>query len=214
MTAASDRIRVLFVCLGNICRSPMAEAVFRKLVRDDGLERRFEIDSAGVGSWHTGEPPDERAVATAAGRGVLLTGSARQVRAADLDRFDYILAMDEENLAALRRLARTGARTRGATGKDAGAESGTGRLAASDAAQPSSAAGPVDVTRAGGRVDPTPRLPEIRLFREFDPASVRAEDLDVPDPYYGGPRGFDDVYDLVERAARGLLDHIRREHGL
>lgn len=162
-----ERIRVLFVCMGNICRSPMAEGVFRHLVGEAGLAERFEIDSAGIGAWHEGEPPDERATATAAGRGITLTGAARQVRPADLRDFHYILAMDEENLSALRRLK---------------------RLAAPDA--------------------------EVRLLREFDAEARPGEPLEVPDPYYGGPRGFDLVYDMVERAGRGLLAHIRRERQL
>jgi protein-tyrosine phosphatase len=157
-------IRVLFVCMGNICRSPMAEAVFRHLVRQAGLEARFEIDSAGTGGWHEGEPPDERASAAAARRGVVLAGKARQIRTADLGRFDYVLAMDADNLSALRRLQKS-------------------------------------VPGA-----------EVRLLREFDTAA--AGELDVPDPYYGGTRGFDRVYDMVERAGRGLLEHIREERGL
>jgi protein-tyrosine phosphatase len=163
-----EPIRVLFVCAGNICRSPMAEGVFRHLVREAGLEGRFEIDSAGTGAWHEGEAPDERAASAALRRGVTLAGEARQVRPEDFRRFDYLLAMDTENLRALERLK---------------------RYAAPGA--------------------------EVRLFREFDAESVRANvPLDVPDPYYGGARGFDDVYDMVERAGRGLLEHIRRERGI
>ncbi len=160
-------VRVLFVCMGNICRSPMAEGVFRHLVAQAGLADRFEIDSAGIGAWHEGEPPDERATAAAAERGITLTGAARQVLPADLRDFDYVLAMDEDNLTALRRLK---------------------RLAAPAA--------------------------ELHLFREFDAEASPGEPLEVPDPYYGGPRGFDLVYDMVDRAARGLLAHIRRERGL
>ena len=181
------QIRVLFVCMGNICRSPMAEGVFRHIVRDAGLDSRFEIDSAGIGDWHEGEPPDERATAAAASRGIRLEGRARQVRPGDLRRFDYILAMDTENLAALRRLA--------------------GRPA-----HPG----------AGAKGDPPPSA-RVHMFREFEaagtgdtegPAGQQAEDLDVPDPYYGGPAGFDRVYDMIERSARGLLRHIREERGL
>ncbi len=160
-------IRVLFVCTGNICRSPMAEGVFRHLVREAGLEQRFEVDSAGIGAWHEGEPPDERAAAAAAQRGITLTGAARQIRPADLREFEYVLAMDSDNLAALERLA---------------------RRAAPDA--------------------------ELHLFREFDPEATPHEPAEVPDPYYGGARGFDRVYEMVERAGRGLLAHIREERGL
>ncbi len=100
-------MRVLFVCLGNICRSPSAEGVMRALVLEAGLEDRIELDSAGTGGWHVGSPPDERATAAAAARGIALEGSARRVRADDFDDFDLILAMDRSNLSDLRELARS-----------------------------------------------------------------------------------------------------------
>jgi protein-tyrosine phosphatase len=155
-------MRILFVCMGNICRSPTAEGVMRRLLRDEGLDGRIEIDSAGTGNWHAGDPPDERATAAARARGIELDGAARQVTAADFDHFDLLVAMDRENERDL--LARA----------------------------------PDDEARA-----------KVRLLREFDPASVAAGDLDVPDPYYGGPRGFDRVLDLVQAACRGLLDEVR-----
>jgi low molecular weight protein-tyrosine phosphatase len=98
-------MRVLFVCMGNICRSPTAEGVMRALVAQRGLDGEIEIDSAGTGGWHAGEPPDPRATATAAARGVTLAGGARQVRQTDFDAFDLILALDSSNLRDLRRLA-------------------------------------------------------------------------------------------------------------
>lgn len=97
-------ISVLFVCLGNICRSPLAEGVFRHLARQAGLEDQFVIDSAGTGSWHVGEPPDGRSVGVAAANGVAVDGRARQVRRDDVARFDVIVAMDRDNLRELRRL--------------------------------------------------------------------------------------------------------------
>lgn len=100
-----ERTSVLFVCLGNICRSPLAEGVFRHLVEERGLSGRFDIDSAGTGDWHMGQPPDERAARVASAHGVSLGGTARRVRADDLDRFDVVLAMDTENLRDLHRLA-------------------------------------------------------------------------------------------------------------
>jgi protein-tyrosine phosphatase len=103
--AAGRPYRILFVCLGNICRSPTAEGVMRALVRDAGLERRIELDSAGVGAWHVGSPPDPRATAAARARGIALEGHARQVRLADFAEFDLLLAMDRGNLRDLRRLA-------------------------------------------------------------------------------------------------------------
>ena len=159
-----EPIRVLFVCLGNICRSPLAEAVFRHLVDERGWTERFDIDSAGTSGWHRGAPPDARSTETARRRGIEVVGASRKVVAADLRRFHYVIAMDEENLDALRELQAS----------------------------------------AGGTA-------QVRRLREFEP---RAASLDVPDPYYGGPRGFEDVHDIVERACAGLLAHIAAEHGL
>ena len=93
--------RVLFVCLGNICRSPTAEGVFRKTVEARGLHREFEIDSAGTGDWHIGAPPDRRARQAAARRDIDLSGlRARQTDAGDMAAFDYIIAMDHDNYAS------------------------------------------------------------------------------------------------------------------
>ena len=97
-------VRVLFVCMGNICRSPLAEGVFRHLVSQAGLDERIEIDSAGIGDWHVGELPDPRTRAVAERRGIRLTSRARQVVVDDLSRFDLVIAMDDENLRGLRRL--------------------------------------------------------------------------------------------------------------
>jgi protein-tyrosine phosphatase len=155
-------VRVLFVCLGNICRSPTAEGVMRALLREAGLTDTIELESAGTGSWHVGSPPDARASAAARSRGITLEGAARQVRDEDFEDFDLIVAMDRSNVRELRQLA----------------------------------------SREEERS-------KVRLLREFDPASAGAEDLDVPDPYYGAPGGFDEVLDLVQAACRGLLDQIR-----
>ena len=95
--------RILFVCLGNICRSPMAEGVFRRVAEEEGLIDRFEIDSAGLGDWHIGQAPDHRAQKAARSRGVDISSqSARQVMYEDFDRFDLVLAMDGSNLAELK----------------------------------------------------------------------------------------------------------------
>lgn len=100
---------VLFVCLGNICRSPMAEGVFRRKVEDAGLLPMIRIDSAGTGDWHVGEEPDRRAIAMAARHGIDITGlRARRVRPDDFETFEHILAMDRSNLAVLRRMAPAG----------------------------------------------------------------------------------------------------------
>ncbi len=121
-------MRILFVCLGNICRSPTAEGVMRELVRSAGLEDSIELDSAGTGAWHVGHSPDPRAAAAARGRGIALSGKARRVSAADFVDFDLILAMDRANLRDLQALAPPEARSRvrllrefdpaGATGDD------------------------------------------------------------------------------------------------
>jgi protein-tyrosine phosphatase len=98
-------IRVLFLCLGNICRSPMAEAVFRKQVREAGLQDRIEIDSAGLGGWHAGERPHRGTLAVLDKHGVPHTGiHSRQITKADLSSFDYLVAMDEENMEGLQKL--------------------------------------------------------------------------------------------------------------
>jgi protein-tyrosine phosphatase len=98
-------VRILFVCLGNICRSPTAEGTMRALVREAGLQEQIEIDSAGTGGWHVGEAPDRRATQAARARGIALEGTARQVTPEDFDDFDLLVAMDRSNLRALRQLA-------------------------------------------------------------------------------------------------------------
>ncbi|HWT95571.1 MAG TPA: low molecular weight protein-tyrosine-phosphatase [Solirubrobacteraceae bacterium] len=154
-------MRVLFVCLGNICRSPTAEAVMRGLVREAGLEDRIEVDSAGTGSWHVGNPPDPRSTAAAKLRGIVMEGAARTVSAEDFDAWDLLVAMDRANQREL--LSRA----------------------------------PDDAARA-----------KVKLLREYDPASVASGELEVPDPYYGGERGFDDVLDIVAAGCRGLLAEL------
>jgi protein-tyrosine phosphatase len=158
-------ISVLFVCLGNICRSPLAEAVFRSVVDEAGLADRIRIDSAGTSGYHAGDPPDRRTAEVALRRGVRVEGASRQIERSDFDSFEHIVVMDRENLRNVRRLA------------------------------------------GGGSSDA-----EVRLLRDFDP--MADGDLEVPDPYYGGPDGFENVHDLVERSARGLLEHLREAHGL
>ncbi len=158
---------VLFVCLGNICRSPTAEGAFRAAVARAGLDARIQADSAGLGDWHVGSPPDPRAIRAASLRGYDLSAMrARQVEAADFARFDWILAMDHANLDAL-----TAMKPRDFSG-------------------------------------------HLGLFLDLVPdAGVR----DVPDPYYGGLQGFEQVLDLVERASAVLVvrvrDGLREERG-
>jgi protein-tyrosine phosphatase len=148
-------VRVLFVCLGNICRSPTAEAVFRDLLAREAPGLGVEADSAGTHGYHTGSEPDERSIAAAARRGIEMHGlRARTVSPGDFERFDLLLAMD---LPVYRRLL---------------------------------------------RMAPPDRRDRVRLFLDYAPGLGRRE---VPDPYSGGPEGFEDVLDLVEAAARGLL---------
>jgi protein-tyrosine phosphatase len=152
-------LSILFVCLGNICRSPTAEGVLRAVAAREAPELMLQVDSAGTAAYHVGEPPDPRTRQAAARRGYDLNAlRARIVEPADFERFDLILAMDRENLRVLRRRA------------------------------------PADAHR------------RLRLFLEFAPEGAPE---DVPDPYYGGPNGFEEVLDLVERATRGLIAHLR-----
>jgi protein-tyrosine phosphatase len=98
-------VKLLFICMGNICRSPTAESVMRAILAREGLDGEVEIDSAGIGSWHLGEAPDRRSTAAARERGIVLEGAARQVTEADFEAYDLLLAADEQNVAALRALA-------------------------------------------------------------------------------------------------------------
>ncbi len=161
------RVSVLFVCLGNICRSPTAEGVMRALVREAGLQDRIELDSAGTGGWHVGDSPDARATEAAGRRGIALEGAARKVRPRDFEEFDLILAMDANNLRDLQRMA------------------------------------PDDRARE-----------KVRLLREWGRAGSQSDgDLDVPDPYYGGPGGFDRVLDLVQASCASLLQQLQPKPG-
>jgi protein-tyrosine phosphatase len=153
-------VRVLFVCMGNICRSPLAQGVFENVLRREGLEDEVSVDSAGTGHWHVGSPPDERALSAASLRGLDLSAQrARQITREDCQTFDYILTMDEENYHMVSSLCR------------------------------------------GSAV--------VRPFLDFATGSPERE---VPDPYYGGPDGFEHVLDLVEEASEGLLEDIRERH--
>lgn len=155
--------RIIFVCLGNICRSPTAEAVFRALAAREAPELSLSVESAGTAGYHVGSAPDARAQAAARRRGYEMSGlRARTIERRDFERFDLLLAMDRSNWSALQQLA------------------------------------------------PQPARGRVRLFLEFAPdAGV----LEVPDPYYGGPNGFEQVLDLIEAASRGLLRELRQRGG-
>jgi protein-tyrosine phosphatase len=153
-------VRVLFVCWGNICRSPLAQGVFEDVLRREELDDEVFVDSAGTGSWHEGSPPDHRAQRSASARGLDLSAQrARRILADDCEEFDYVLTMDEQTYRTVASLCR------------------------------------------GSAV--------VRPFLDFAPHSPERE---VPDPYYGGPDGFEHVLDLVEEASEGLLDDIRDRH--
>ena len=149
-------MNVLAVCLGNICRSPAAEAAIIEATAAAGVD--IEVDSAGTGAYHVGERPDRRMREAGSDVGLHINGSARQFEPADFDRFDLIVVMDRSNLRDV-----------------------LGQAPDEDAAA------------------------RVRLFRSFDPD---ADDLEVPDPYYGGPDGFRDVIAMVRRAAAGLVEQI------
>jgi protein-tyrosine phosphatase len=154
-------VSVLFVCTGNICRSPIAQGVFEEVLRREGLAGDVEVDSAGTGPWYVGEPPDERAQRSARLRGLDIGSQrARRISPGDCRSFDYILTMDEENYRMVSALC------------------------------------------GGSAV--------VRPFLDFAADSPERE---VPDPFYGGPEGFDHVLDLVEEASEGLLKDIRRRLG-
>lgn len=148
-------MRVLIICMGNICRSPIAHGVVRERLQRHGLAQRVEIDSAGTHRYHLGSPPDERALAAAARRGIDISDlRARQVEPADFEAFDLLLAMDEQNLQALRDMA---------------------------------------APHHHGK---------IHLFMEY--AAAQRGTI-VPDPYFGGPAGFEQVLDMAEEAADRLM---------
>ncbi len=148
--------KVLFVCLGNICRSPLAEALFRKHVEENNLLDKFDCDSCGTAAYHIGAPPDERSVANALENGLAYTHSGRKLTKQDFEEFDYIIAMDDENLSNIQHVNFN-------------------------------------------------NHPHIYKMRKFD---MEGLNQDVPDPYYGGAQGFQDVFDILDRATLHLLKEI------
>ena len=151
-------VGVLFVCLGNICRSPVARVVFEDLTASHRLQHRYTIDSCGTGAWHIGRPADPRSVLVAANNGLTLDHTARQLDPeTDFSRFTWLIGMDRANCSTMLELG-------------------------------------------------APRE-RVRMLRSFDPdLATRPEaELDVPDPYYGGPDGFDKMFTMIRRACEGLL---------
>jgi protein-tyrosine phosphatase len=155
-------VRLCFVCLGNICRSPTAHGVFLRLAEERGIRERVVTDSAGTSSYHIGERPDSRSQNAARRRGFDLPGVGRQFTVDDFERFDLVLAMDRSNHDALLAMARTDDEAR-----------------------------------------------RVRLLREFDPAAPHG--AEVPDPYYGGRDGFEQVIEICEAACHGLIEHLHRD---
>lgn len=157
-----NKTSVLMVCMGNICRSPTAEGVLKRKAEAAGMTHLLHIDSAGTHEYHVGNPPDARAQKAARGRGYDLANlRGRHVSDQDFATFDYILAMDRDNLANLRRRC------------------------------------------------PEQHQHKVKLYLAF---SSRFPNLNVPDPYYGGNKGFEQVLDMVEDAADGLLAEITRSN--
>ncbi len=160
----AKKIRVLFVCMGNICRSPLAHGYFEALVAQRGWGDRVEVDSGGTHAYHVGRPPDERSQEVAQRHGVAIESQrARLVTAADFNQFDYILAMDRENLRILKQQA------------------------------------------------PASAPANLHLLLEF---AAGITDKEVPDPYYGGRDGFEQVYRLVEEGVLGFAAYLAKQHPL
>ena len=149
--------KIIFVCLGNICRSPAAEGVFINILKKKNISKDFLIESAGTGDWHIGDLPDKRMIKAAEKRNIQLPSRARQVQKEDLDKFDLVIVMDDSNLK--------------------------------------------NVTAMASNDD---QLKKIKKFTEF--SSLGNYEI-VPDPYFGGEEGFDEVLDLVTNCSKGLLDY-------
>jgi protein-tyrosine phosphatase len=157
-----SKVKVLFVCMGNICRSPTAEGVFEQHVQNAKLSNTIEIDSAGTHAYHVGEMPDPRSQKTALKRGIDLSSlRARRAIADDFETFDYVLAMDRDNQQSLQAICPIGLEYK------------------------------------------------LHLFLSYAP---NLEHDEVPDPYYGGPMGFERVLDMIEEASAGLLQDIQLRH--
>jgi protein-tyrosine phosphatase len=154
-------MRLLFVCLGNICRSPAAENIMNHLIREAGLEGKITCDSAGTAGYHTGAAPDRRMAIAAKKSGIILEGRARQFQPEDLAKFDLVLAMDEDNYR--------------------------------------------DILRSVGLTTSHPKVKMMCSYAKNHP------DREVPDPYYGGPQGFDYVIELLVDACQGLLQEIKAD---
>lgn len=155
------KVKVLFVCLGNICRSPLAEAIFKDKVKSKGWDRFIEADSCGTSNYHIGDSPDPRTIANAKKNGLRIDHCGRQLSKKDLQEFDYILAMDSSNYRNI-------------------------------------AAVMEDEAHAG----------KIKMMRDFDPSGRG----DVPDPYFGGEEGFQEVFQILNRSLDNFLNYLHRTY--
>jgi protein-tyrosine phosphatase len=154
-----QKIKVLFVCLGNICRSPLAEAIFKDKIKKKKIDHLFEVDSCGTANYHIGDSPDSRTIANARKNGVVIEHCGRQFSANDLNDFDFILAMDKSNHHNILRLLKDNSHTE-----------------------------------------------KVMLMREFDTLDKGGE---VPDPYYGGEKHFQEVFEILDRSTENFLNHIQ-----
>ncbi len=153
--------KIVFVCLGNICRSPTGEGVMQHIINETGFENYFEIDSAGTSAWHAGEPANSKSRSVAESHGVKLLSRARLFEKRDFDYYDLIIAMDHENRDNLM------------------------ALAAND-----------------------DHKEKVQLLREYDETP---EDGQVPDPYYGGLSGFENVFQIVDRSCKNLFEQLKAQ---
>jgi len=155
------KLKILFVCLGNICRSPLAEAIFKEKVRRRGLDDKVFADSCGTSNYHIGDPPDERTLMNASKNGIVIEHCGRQLAEEDLRDFDYILAMDHSNMRNILSLQNSASFSH-----------------------------------------------KIQLMRDYDPLGQG----EVPDPYYGGESGFQEVFEILDRTMERFLNHLEAQH--
>ncbi|MEX2232212.1 MAG: low molecular weight protein-tyrosine-phosphatase [Cyclobacteriaceae bacterium] len=158
-----NKVRVLFVCLGNICRSPLGAAILKKKIKDNGMNTWVEVDSCGTSNYHIGDNADPRTIASASRHGVAIEHCVRQLTSEDLEDFDFIFAMDKSNYQNILRLALS-----------------------------------KEVRK------------KVKMLRAFDPQNKGGE---VPDPYYGGEKDFQEVFDILDRSTNGFIEYLREKTG-